>query len=311
MTSRGSRLTRPLFTAGRAVLMILSLLVLRWRGIRVVWTVHNIAPHESRYPRIERFALRSVARLASALHVHSEWAGEKVRRSFGAGAGDRVLIGHHGNYVGSYALDTRPREEIRRELGLPPDGFVYLVFGVLRDYKRIPETIEAFRAVEGADARLVVAGGVSSPALRERLERLAAADDRVVLRLEFVPEEEVGSLFAAADVAVLNYAEVFSSGALLLALSFGVPVIAPEEGSAREIGGAAIEPFAAGRLPAGLGPGRPRGLRGPAGAALDRVRTLDLRERAEAARAAAAAATWDALALQLVDAYRPAAMAAG
>jgi hypothetical protein len=53
--------------------------------------------------------------------------------------------------------------------------------------------------------------------------------------LEEIPDADVSVYHRAADAAVVNYREVFSSGALLLALSQGVPVLAPKESSAAEL----------------------------------------------------------------------------
>ena len=57
----------------------------------------------------------------------------------------------------------------------------------------------------------------------------------MLLDLREVPDAEVSALHACADAAVLAYRDVFSSGALLLALSFGLPVVAPDVGTAAEL----------------------------------------------------------------------------
>jgi glycosyltransferase involved in cell wall biosynthesis len=54
-------------------------------------------------------------------------------------------------------------------------------------------------------------------------------------RLEYVPEAEVGALFAGADLVVFPYRQVDASGALMLALPFGVPVVASRIGVFREL----------------------------------------------------------------------------
>ncbi len=69
---------------------------------------------------------------------------------------------------------------------------------------------------------------------------MAAADKRVVLLDRYIPEVEVAELYALADVAVLNYSEVFSSGALLLALSLGLAVLAPRQGTDEFVGRPAL-----------------------------------------------------------------------
>lgn len=286
-SQRGGRL-RGLFGLLRTGRLLLGLWILRRRGIAIVWTVHNLAPHESAFPRLERLALLLVARLSDRLLVHSAWAAEQVARTFGRRVRDRIRVAPHGNYIESYAEDARPREVVRAELGLPPEAFVYLLFGVLRPYKRVPEAIEAFATLDAQDARLVVAGGVDDPELKRRIEEAADADPRVRLRLGFVPDAAVGGLFRASDAAVLNYAEVFSSGALLLALSFGVPVVAPATGTATEVAPPpAVEPFEAEHLLD----------------ALKAIRHGDPVQRSSAARHAARRADWFELADAVVAAY--------
>jgi D-inositol-3-phosphate glycosyltransferase len=58
--------------------------------------------------------------------------------------------------------------------------------------------------------------------------------DRVIERVEHVPDEETELYFKAADVLILPYTRIFQSGVLFLAYSFGLPVIAADVGSLKE-----------------------------------------------------------------------------
>jgi D-inositol-3-phosphate glycosyltransferase len=58
--------------------------------------------------------------------------------------------------------------------------------------------------------------------------------DRILLRTQFIPDEEMEVYLKAADVLVLPYKEIFQSGVLFLGYSFGLPVIATDVGSFRE-----------------------------------------------------------------------------
>ena len=53
------------------------------------------------------------------------------------------------------------------------------------------------------------------------------ADPRITVLKGFVDESDVGRLFAAADFALFPFRRISTSGSLMLALTFGVPVIAP------------------------------------------------------------------------------------
>ena len=55
--------------------------------------------------------------------------------------------------------------------------------------------------------------------------------DRVIERIEYVPDEETELYFKAADVLVLPYTRVFQSGVIFLGYSFGLPAIAADVGN--------------------------------------------------------------------------------
>ena len=259
--------------------------ILRDAGVRIVWTVHNPPSlPESSYPAVHRRLQRHVAQIADSVVAHSDHAAVEVRRLLSPTAPPRVVP--HGGYVGVYPPARESRDQTRRRLGLPLDAFVYLMFGTVRDYKRVPDAIRAFRTVSAPDARLLMAGVPASA--QAETERAAEGDPRIRLELRTIPDHEVAEIFQAADTFVLNYSEVFSSGALLLALAFGLPIVAPARGSAAELAPApATIPFGEGGLPHALADAR----RNPAG-------------RRAAALAAARASSWDQAAALLEDVYR-------
>ena len=84
------------------------------------------------------------------------------------------------------------------------------------------------------DARLVIAGRAWTRATRQRIAPLAAADARVRLDLGFVPDEELQVYLRAADVVAAPFLEIFTSGSVLLAMSFERAVIAPRRGCVAE-----------------------------------------------------------------------------
>jgi len=59
-------------------------------------------------------------------------------------------------------------------------------------------------------------------------------EGRILLRADFIPDEETEVYFKAADIAVLPYRHIYQSGVLFLAHSFGLPVIAAAVGSLKD-----------------------------------------------------------------------------
>jgi beta-1,4-mannosyltransferase len=241
---------KPLRMVARGARLLAALAALRARGVRVVWTVHNLTPHDSLQPRLDLALARACARIADQLVVHSHYAAARVSETYGV---DKITVAYHGNFVGHYPPARATPTETRQRLGIPAHAHVILAFGQVRAYKRLPELVAAVRALPRDDVRLIVGGKPSPRDAGTSLESAAAGDPRIVLRLEHIPDDEVVALHEAADVAVLPYREVFSSGALLLALSLGLPVIAPVASTAAELAEPpAVQPYAPGDLSAAL-----------------------------------------------------------
>ncbi len=279
-----SRLHRCTSMYAQGLRLMSALQILRDSEVRVIWTVHHLLPRESPYPRLHRLVQRAVLRAADVLIVHSRFAAAQVIERLAPAA--PVCVVPHGGYQGVYPRARETRAQTRDRLQLPPASFVYLLFGTVRDYKRVPEAIRAFRELPGADVRLLVAG---APGPANAAVRIAAGGDpRVHLELRSIPDDEVAEIFQAADVLILNYAEVFSSGALLLALALGLPVVAAAASSAVELAPPpATIPFTEGQLLGALADAQ-----------------LDPEHRRAQARAAGDLPDWDATAEQLEHIYR-------
>jgi glycosyltransferase involved in cell wall biosynthesis len=191
---------------------------------RLVWTIHEICPHESDHARCDMLASRALARLSHLLLAHDAATAERACEAFGLPAAE-IHIVPHGSYVGVYP-PRRDRDTMRSELGVPRDSFVFLVFGHLRAYKELPLLLDTFLSLPVPSARLIVAGVPWDAAIRKVVCAAAERDSRVKLMLDPVPAEGVQELFNAADAAVFPRGDGWTSGSLILAMSMGLPVVA-------------------------------------------------------------------------------------
>jgi glycosyltransferase involved in cell wall biosynthesis len=196
------------------------LAVARASGYTLVWTVHNVLPHDPVF-RDDASAARVLARSVDLVIAHSRGALEQLS-AIGAHP-RRAAVIEHGSYIGAYPGQTS-RRAARSQLGLGADDFVYLFLGLIRSYKGIDELVAAYRLAQTSATRLVIAGSCSEPRLRRLLEHEVAAGG-VMWHDGFVEPAKVQSYFAVADVAVLPYRRISTSGSALLAFSFGTPVI--------------------------------------------------------------------------------------
>jgi glycosyltransferase involved in cell wall biosynthesis len=208
-----------------AALVFVFQVALAQRFGRVVWTAHNLVNHERRYERIDRWVTDQVATRADAIHAWDDRTRDELRRRFDVDP-EKVAAIPHGHYRERY--EPVEQGESRADLNLPADERIYLSFGSIRPYKGIPDLIRAFEDVDGL---LVVAGNPKYDDLEAEIRRLAGDRDDVCLDLGYVPDERVPSYFAAADVTVFPYRDIYNSGSVVLAMSLGRPVVAPAKGS--------------------------------------------------------------------------------
>jgi glycosyltransferase involved in cell wall biosynthesis len=235
------------------------LAVARALGYRVVWTVHEVVPQETRSRIRDIAAGRVLARASHALIAHDH---QTVKRT-----SDLLRIPHHrvamiphGSFDGVYP-PGRPRAAVREELRVDSEAFTFLAFGHVRRYKQLDLLLAAFARVRRHDVALVVAGDFTGrfrdsaweQAMLDRLRDAARRDSRIRLRIGFVPDDGVSELYGACDAAVLARSDGWTSGSLILAMSQGLPVVAARRPAYAELLGEG----AAGWL---FAPGRPESL---------------------------------------------------
>ena len=273
--------------------------LVRRAGGGVVWTVHNAISHEARFPALETSLHRRVARRADRVIVHSESALAEVGHSHGLDPAKTRVI-PHGHYRSVYPGPVE-RAEARRALGLESARRVYLFLGLLRPYKGLEELFAAWRAVqdkpEMAETWLVIAGKAIDPDYGQKIGAAATGLKRVRADVGFVPENRLPVYFGAADAVVLPFQRILTSGSLLLAMSYGVPVVAPHLPLVTEVLGDAAR-FA---YPPDTGGALAEALREVAEADLTSVRAATVRRTD--------AFGWDAIGRRTLEVYEEAAAA--
>lgn len=211
---------------------ISRLLRLKLGGYRIVWTIHNTLSHGTRInipERVFRWAMRF---LCDDIIVMSRFSRDEFSGRYGRTHGVHVVP--HGNYVGVYP-NAMDQQTARNKLGIQQDQKVLLHLGMIRPYKGVDDLISAFAKIPDDKSTLIIAGVCWEPELRAAIEREVAKDARILLHMDFVADEDIQIYMNACDWVVLPYKRILNSGSALLALSFGRPVIIPQQGSLVEI----------------------------------------------------------------------------
>jgi glycosyltransferase involved in cell wall biosynthesis len=219
-------------TAVRRVAQLAELLTgFKDAGGRLVWTVHNVLPHDAVHVEQEQQVCRLVADHADLVHVLCAETLPAVAPYYPLDP-EKVVTIPHSSYVGVYPQRIS-RRRARRRLGLGRDDRVLATLGQIRPYKGIDRLLDALDRppLDAPDLRLLVAGPQGKgPAMQALVDRLGSTT-RVVTRATRVPPGQVQVWLGAADLAVLPYSGILNSGSFLLAETFGLPVVGPRAGA--------------------------------------------------------------------------------
>jgi glycosyltransferase involved in cell wall biosynthesis len=207
-------------------------------GKTVVLTAHNVnaGRRDGKDSPLNRVTLRVQYRLADHIFVHTKKMKDELGQRFHVSPTSTTIIPYG---INNAVADTDlTRAEAKRRMGIRQGEKTILFFGALKSYKGLEYLVAAFQklAAVRTDYRLIIAGErkKGSEQYWARIQQLIAdgpAGERIIQKIEFIPDDETEVYFKAADVAVLPYTEIFQSGILFLAYSFGLPVVATDVGS--------------------------------------------------------------------------------
>jgi glycosyltransferase involved in cell wall biosynthesis len=210
-------------------------------GKKIALTAHNVnkAKRDSNDSLLNRLTLKTQYRLANHIFVHTQKMKSELVEDFGVCERSVTVIRHPINNAFP-DTDLTPAEA-KYQLGVRDDEKTILFFGKIKPYKGVEHLLTAFRLLISSDVnyRLIIAGDVQkgNEKYLDELQRTVTHEldqGKIILKIHFIPDEEAELYLKAADVLALPYNEIFQSGVLFLAYSFGLPVIATDVGSFRE-----------------------------------------------------------------------------
>jgi beta-1,4-mannosyltransferase len=211
----------------RTVRTLHALNRLHAKGVRIVWTVHNLEPHELSPGKrlLWRWLSRSVANLADGFMTLSPATVSTVRSRIKLLAHKPFAVAWHPVYP--RLPDVPDRANCRAALSIRPEERLFIMAGLLRRYKGAEELITAFSKTAPAHARLHIAGKCDDDALAVTLHDMAGRDDRISVAIERLSDTDFAHLLVAADAVVLPYRNYLHAGSIIHALSYARPVITP------------------------------------------------------------------------------------
>ena len=199
---------------------------LRREGVKVVFVIHNVFPHEA-LPW-DRWIARHVLRLGDAHLVQSANEEERLLS---------LIPGAHPTLCPMPVFNMFPvensltKDKAKEIVGIRKDIPLLLFFGIVRPYKGLKYAIEAVAILRdsGINVHLIVAGEFweEIKTYEDQISDLNL-NDQVTLINKYIPDEEVGIYFTAADVFVAPYIDGTQSASVKTALGFNLPNVVTE-----------------------------------------------------------------------------------
>jgi glycosyltransferase involved in cell wall biosynthesis len=200
-------------------------------GYKIAWTAHDLLPHEQIFANDVRARDLLIAK-TSVVFALSDATAVELRR-LGA---RHVRVIPMGSYAEPYSTSLSV-PEARSSFGFDPDDVVVSLIGRIEPYKGADLLLRAASQLPSSSKiKVLIAGLCTDESYRAELDRLT--DDlgnRSVSTFQWVPDDDLARYFQASDFAAFPFREITNSASVLLAQSFGKPVVIPDLPTLRDI----------------------------------------------------------------------------
>ena len=198
-------------------------------GYTIVWTAHNIMPHEMDTITESNHLLvrEAVIDACDTIIVHDQRAGEALRQKF-SHAAEKISIAPHGLYEKTQYKSPSLKKSIKSELGIKNERFTVLLAGRIRGYKGIERAIDIFtngplKLLE--TCTLIIAGYPDDENIDTQIKAAASSFENIKYVRGSISDTDLETLFIASDVCLLPYEKSATSGLAFLSISYNTPMI--------------------------------------------------------------------------------------
>ncbi len=219
-----------------SIYVLTFMFYLKLIGIKIVWTVHEVIPHEQEFHN-DILIRKIISRLCNGLIFHSRNSLDEASKfKFDT---KRSVVISHGNYLDIYP-NTISKSAARKKLGLNIHDFVYLFFGMIKSYKGIDDLLMSFELIiskyKSKNIKLVISGICLDEKLNKLINEFKIKyPKQIVTALHHILDGDVQVYLNTSDVVVLPFKKSTTSGSVFLALSFSRPIIAPLLGVIKDL----------------------------------------------------------------------------
>lgn len=211
---------------------VISFLISKKYRNKILFITENVVSHEAN--AVDKFLTR-IGLSSTSKFLALSGIVEKELQQFSKGKKVyRSELPVYDCYKQAESLNVK---KLKLEFGFAEDSLVLLFFGYVRKYKGLDILIEAFPKILSAipNAKLLIVGEFyDNPAEYFDLIKKFNIEEQLKVINQFVPNEDVGKYYQAADLVILPYRSATQSGILNVAYGFYKPVIVTNVGGLAE-----------------------------------------------------------------------------
>lgn len=209
---------------------ILKLIKLKLYRKKIIWTVHNKIPHDSKRVFLSKVLMKFLANNSNNIIIHSnETRNVLAELTNYKKIKNKIVYIPHPNYIGAYNVNEDIKKYDNKKLNL-------LFVGRIQPYKNVDLLIKVFKELNFDDVTLTIAGKPSGEEYKTYINNLIGDNSNIRSILRFIEDDELPQLMLKSDMLVLPYdiKSSLNSGTIILAFSNKRTVLSPLIGTLKD-----------------------------------------------------------------------------
>ena len=219
-----------------SILLFLSFLILlKILRFKIIWTMHNILPHEIR--RYSRFISCQLYKWSDRVILASVHNLEPLKMNLKVTDLEKIRYIPLGE-ISAYFPNLISLEAARQMLKIPMGKKVFLYLGTIRRYKGVRNFLLALKelAKPSEDVIGMIVGKPVDTQLKSEVEEFKKElGERLIVNFNYVPNQDIQNYLKACDVCVLPYERITNSLSIFLPYAFARPAISVATGNILDV----------------------------------------------------------------------------
>ena len=192
-----------------------------------IWTVHNLAPHDSMEMDSELALMRKMNEESDVIHFLTHESVSEIKKFIPVNE-KKIIVEPHCSYSG-FLPNKLDSEAMRLRYGIDRTSLIIGFIGQIRPYKNVMQLIDTFLEIheEFHDLVLIVAGLNQDSIVDSRLKELSHEFGNIRYIDHFLTPDEFAEISSIIQIACYPYTSILNSGSVYSSLTFGHHIVVP------------------------------------------------------------------------------------